>query len=206
MRADGSLDIEQLFEPIQPEMFAVQGGQPNAWADYDGDGDLDLFVGFRGQLSRLYRNDNGTFVDVAAALGLSEGNEVRVAAWGDYDDDGDPDLFVGYARTSSIPNRLYRNDDGQGASSTSGAAWASTSGARRARPAFLDYDNDGDTDFFVAFRDRPNAMFRNDGGKYTDVARADRPRRPAQDGGRRPGSTWTATATSTHSWRTRTAT
>ena len=169
VRADGSLDVEQLFEPVQPSLFEVQGGQPNAWADYDGDGDLDLFVGFRGQLSRLYRNDAGTFVDVAAQVGLSEGNEVRVAAWGDYDDDGDPDLFVGYARTSSIPNRMYRNDGGKAFVDVGRRLGVDQFGTTR-QAAFLDYDNDGDTDFFVAFRDRANAMFRNDGGTYTEVA------------------------------------
>ena len=34
------------FELVQPELFAAPGGQPNAWADIDNDGDLDLFVGF----------------------------------------------------------------------------------------------------------------------------------------------------------------
>ncbi|KAB2860518.1 MAG: SDR family oxidoreductase, partial [Bauldia sp.] len=43
---------------------------PTAWADVDNDGDLDLFVGFRGRPNRLYRNDAGTFVDVAAAAGF----------------------------------------------------------------------------------------------------------------------------------------
>jgi len=167
-RSDGSLDVELLFEPIQPEMFEVQGGQPNAWADYDGDGDLDMFIGFRGQMSRLYRNDNGTFVNVAAQLGVSEGDEVRVAAWGDYDDDGDPDLFVGYARTSAVPNRMYRNDGGKQFVDVGRSLGVDLYGTTR-QASFIDYDNDGDTDFFVAFRDRPNALFRNDGGKYTEV-------------------------------------
>ena len=69
--------------------------------------------GFRGQISRLYRNDGGKFVDVAPLVGLADANEVRAASWGDYDDDGDADLFVGYARTTTVPNRLYRNDGGK---------------------------------------------------------------------------------------------
>ncbi len=37
-------------------------------------------------------------------------------------------------------------------------------------PAWIDFDNDGDVDLFVAFRDRPNMLFRNDRGRFTDVA------------------------------------
>ena len=168
LRGDGSADVEALFEPVQPELFSLQGGQPNAWADFDGDGDLDLFVGFRGQTSRLYRNDAGTFVDVAAQVGLSDSNEVRVASWGDYDDDGDPDLFIGFARTTTVPNRLYRNDGGTrfvDVGRQMGVDLVATS--RQA--SFLDYDNDGDTDLFVAFRDRANTLYRNDGGRYVEV-------------------------------------
>ncbi len=170
LRADGSVDVESLFEPVQPELFTLQGGQPNAWADFDGDADLDLYVGFRGQLSRLYRNDNGTFVDVADKVGLADVNEVRVASWGDYDDDGDPDLFVGYARTTSVPNRLYRNDGGTRFVDVARELGADVIGTTR-QAAFLDYDNDGDTDLFVAFRDLPNMLHRNDAGKYTEVGK-----------------------------------
>ena len=46
------------------------GGQANAWADADNDGDLDYFVAFRGRPNRFYRNDNGVFRDVASEVGL----------------------------------------------------------------------------------------------------------------------------------------
>ena len=64
---------EPAFEIVQPELFSAPGAQPNAWADYDNDGDLDLFVGFRGAPDRLYRNDGGVFVNVAPEVGLANG-------------------------------------------------------------------------------------------------------------------------------------
>jgi len=49
------------FALVQPELLSAPGGQTNAWADVDGDGDLDQFVGFRGRANRLYRQDRGVF-------------------------------------------------------------------------------------------------------------------------------------------------
>jgi hypothetical protein len=156
------------FVSVQPELFGAPGGQPNAWADYDEDGDLDLFVGFRGAPDRLYRNDDGTFVD-AAEVGLAEEAETRAAAWGDYDADGDPDLYTGFSNLG-IPNRLYRNDDGRFVD-VAAEVGVDLGGTTR-QPTFLDYDGDGDLDLFVAFRDRPNTLFRNDGARFTDVTDA----------------------------------
>ena len=42
-----------VFERVQPELFANGGAFVNAWADYDGDGDIDQFVGFDGIPNRL---------------------------------------------------------------------------------------------------------------------------------------------------------
>jgi hypothetical protein len=86
------------FELVQPDLFAAPGGMPNAWADFDNDGQLDEFVGFRGRPNRLYRQDHGRFVDVAAAAaaGVADNVETRAAAWGDYDGDGNVDLYVGF--------------------------------------------------------------------------------------------------------------
>ena len=102
------------FDRVQPELFETPGAQTNSWADYDGDGDLDLFVGMRYTPNRLYRNDGGHFVDVAPELGLADLEDTRAGAWGDYDGDGDPDLYVGYPATAGSPNRLFRNDGAPG--------------------------------------------------------------------------------------------
>src|SRR4030081_3430288 len=99
------------FELVQPELFAAAGGQPNAWADIDNDGDLDLFVGFgAGEPNRLYRNDRGAFVEIGAAAGIADLTDTRAAAWGDFDADGNVDLYVGFTRRSETKNKLYRND------------------------------------------------------------------------------------------------
>ena len=149
------------FDRVQPELFAAPGAQPNAWADFDRDGDLDLFVGMRYSANRLYRNDAGTFVDVAPTLGLADVEDTRAAAWGDYDGDGDLDLYVGHSSTAGTPNRLYRNDDQVFVDASTGLGVALLGNTRQ--PSWVDYDGDGDLDLFVAMRDQPNRLFRNDG-------------------------------------------
>jgi hypothetical protein len=164
-------DAAPRFEPLQPETFAAGGALTNAFADVDRDGDLDLFVGFNGTPNRLYENARGTFRDVAAAWSVADARPTRAAAWGDYDADGDPDLLVGFAPAAGAGSvlRLYRNDSSRFVDVTTASGLAVDSGAVR-QPAWIDVDGDGDRDLFVAFRDRANALFRNDAGRFTDVA------------------------------------
>jgi len=69
-------------------------GMGVAVADFDNDGDADLFVGNYGA-SRLYRNNgDGTFSDVADKVGLANKGWHTGATFGDYDKDGRLDLFV----------------------------------------------------------------------------------------------------------------
>lgn len=165
---DQALPVPQ-FERVQPDLFGASGAQPNAWADYDNDGDLDLFVGFRYRANRLYRNDRGTFVDVAPQVGLADTVETRAAAWGDFNGDGDFDLFVGFAARAQGRAKLYRNDDhGRRFTDVAARYGIALEGTTR-QPAWIDYDQDGDVDLFVAYRDQPNRLLRNDGSRFADV-------------------------------------
>ena len=166
--ARGAGDPTPRFELVQPELFSASGAMPNAWADYDNDGDLDEFVGFRGRPNRLYRQDRGRFEDVAAAVGLADAVETRAAAWGDFDGDGNVDLYVGFI--DGTRNKLYRNDGGgRHFTDVAAAMGVDATGVTR-QVSWIDFDNDGDLDLFVAFRDKPNRLFRNDGARFTDVA------------------------------------
>ncbi len=168
---------EASFEPAQPELFAEPGAVSIAWGDFDNDGDLDVFVGMmRGQPNRLYRNDDGTFVDVAVEVGVADSEEGRGAAWGDFDADGDLDIYVTILR-GTVPNRLYRND-GDGKRFTdvaldAGVALSSDAGDPPLTlywgGRWVDFDNDGDLDLYVTNRNGPNPLFRNDGGKFTEI-------------------------------------
>jgi len=156
------------FERVQPELFGTPGGQANAWADADNDGDLDYFVAFRGRPNRYYRNDGGTFVDVAREAGLADEIETRAVAWGDFDSDGDSDLYLGFA-DPKVPAKVYRNDDkGTRFVDVAKAVGINLTGVAR-QPAWIDYDGDGDLDLFAAFRDVPNKLLRNDRGTFVDV-------------------------------------
>ena len=159
------------FDRVQPELFETPGAQTNSWVDYDGDGDLDLFVGMRYTPNRLYRNDGGHLVNVAAEVGLADLEDTRAGAWGDYDGDGDPDLYVGYPVAEGTPNRLYRNDGGRFTDVAPGLGVDLVGTSRQ--PSWIDYDGDGDLDLFVALRDQPNRMFRNDGAQGESGAPGD---------------------------------
>ncbi len=158
------------FDPIQPDLLGAGSTFTNAYADYDNDGDPDLFVGFDAKPNRLYRNDKGSFVDVAADAGVADARPTRAAAWGDFDADGDPDLMLGFTPSPNASViKLYRNTAGEFTDTTAGVGLSVPTGAVR-QPAWIDFDGDGDLDLFVAYRDRANALYRNDAGKFSDVA------------------------------------
>ncbi len=81
-----------------------------AWADYDNDGWLDLFVAGSPTSALYHNNGNGTFTRITAGTLVEESGSALCVAWGDSDNDGYQDLLV--AHYASGGGRLYRNEGG----------------------------------------------------------------------------------------------
>ena len=138
----------------------------SSWADYDADGDLDLYVG-SDAANTLYDNDNdGTFTDANIVL-LEDAGNARATIWGDYDNDGDLDLFV---NNNASASKLFRNDGGGSFNDQTATAGVGDTGAG-AGAAWGDYDNDGDIDLFMGkASSSANILYGNDGdGTFTAV-------------------------------------
>ena len=162
---------EPAFTPVQPADFSVPGSLSNSWADFDRDGDLDLAVSIKTGEIRLYRNDRGTFTNIGPAVGLPvSGAEMRGLSWGDYDGDGWFDLYAGATKATEA-NLLFRNEGGRRFVAQDLDPVAPGRSARQS--SWVDYDNDGDLDLFTADRAGPNALFRQDAGRFVRVG-ADR--------------------------------
>ena len=121
--------------------------------DYDDDGDADIFQANDHQLNFIFRNDNGTYKEVAVASGLAANSEGKGtgsmhASLGDVDGDGLIDILV----TDLDYGALYKNK-GNGVYTDitvkSGIAGA-MSGKNSWGASFIDYDNDGDLDIIAA--------------------------------------------------------
>ncbi len=184
MRNDGSNGSGGWIFTETDSVFTPTVHAQSAWADYDGDQDLDLLLVNIAPLTdegfiRRYRNDgNGTFIgeDILGGLAVEHGE----AQWGDYDGDGDLDILIaGGVREidstyTSMTLRIYTNDHEnyvpmevidcipcEGWFDLSAATWA-------------DYDSDGDMDILLAgnYNSGTNIegrarIYTNSGGIFT---------------------------------------
>ena len=147
-----------------------------AWADYDNDGDLDLYITYALGRNRLYRQDPGfIFTDVSDASGLDINTDRSSSAvWADFDNDGHLDLFVAtFLQSSSGARNLLFHNRGDGTFEEKAVA----AGVSECRLAFsasiLDYDLDGLMDIYVT-NDKKlgNQLFKNLGNmQFRDVGR-----------------------------------
>jgi len=126
------------------------------WLDYDKDGCLDLYVANDSSPSLLYHNNcKGGFTEVGAEAGVSYSSDGREQAGmgvdsADYDRDGWPDIVK--TNFSDDTNNLYHNDHNGEFTDVAGAAGVGTISTPYLGfgVKFLDFDNDGWLDLFVA--------------------------------------------------------
>lgn len=156
------------------EIGRFKGGLNMMQADYDNDGDADIFV-LRGawmnqygrQPNSLLRNNgNGTFTDVTIKSGVYSEFPTQAGTWNDFNNDGYLDLFIGNESTPDVsyPCELYlNNQDG-----------TFTNVAQKANCAIVDftkgvtssdYDNDGDIDLFLSGMNKRKTLLKNTGLK-----------------------------------------
>ena len=143
-----------------------------AFADYDDDGDQDIYVGSLAA-NQLYENDGGgTFQEVPFSATADPGPAMSVS-WIDFDRDGHLDLFVAngnncFEDPPAAPNRLYRQRPDGSFSDRSRLLPAGPSGGVTLDAVWLDSDGDGDDDLYLANDDlngRPNALLANEDGR-----------------------------------------
>jgi hypothetical protein len=120
--------------------------QTASWADYDNDGDLDLYIGNEQFPNQLFQNQgDGTFIDVAAVAHVNDKAYAKGVVWGDYDNDRFPDLYVSNLDGA---NRLYHNL-GNGTFEDVAAKLGVTRPVVSFPLWFWDFNNDGALDLFV---------------------------------------------------------
>jgi hypothetical protein len=142
----------------------IKAGRGVAMGDYDGDGDVDIYLA-NDDPNKLFRNNgDGTFTDVTAPpVGNVLGG--HGVAWADYDNDGDLDLYLA---NSLDANRLFRNDGGDVFTDATSGPLGDTGDGRGV--AWGDYDNDGNVDLYVVNYGGQNKLLRNEGdGTFTDA-------------------------------------
>jgi hypothetical protein len=191
-RGDGTYSHVSPGSGIEVEAY----GQGVCAADYDNDGDPDIYLANFGP-NQLYRNNgDGTFTDVTEEVGVGNPRWGSSCAFGDIENDGDLDLYVvnyvdfginnnkfcgdynagvrAYCHPhvyNGNPDVLYRNNGDGTFSDVSHEAGVHTTAGKGLGVVFGDYNNDGWIDIYVANDSVPNFLYQNQGdGTFKDIA------------------------------------
>lgn len=171
--------VAQQFTKVTGSVVTnVQEGYGSTWADYDKDGDLDIYVNVRSPsvnnpngYNYLFQNNcNGDFTRIIAIPGglVSDPTtgQQSPATWIDYDNDGDDDLFISRPNTTNL---LYRNNGDGAFTKITDISFVNDTEPTRCH-SFIDFDNDGDLDLLLVRPVDFNTMYRNDGNEtYTPL-------------------------------------
>ena len=136
------------------------------WGDYDNDGDLDFAMagepGSTIPVTKIYRNDNGSFADINADL---PGLTYCSVEWGDFDNDSDLDLLVTGNDILYDPyTKIFRNDNGIFTDNLSNLPAVSEGCA-----TWGDFDNDNDLDILLAGSLQARIMRNEGNGVFMDI-------------------------------------
>ena len=168
----------------------IDGGDHSkgcSWGDYDNDGYLELFVSNESSNNDFYENEEGTFKKISQGAIVTDEGKSTGSTWGDYDNDGDLDLFV--ANGNSENNFLYQNSGPPKytfSKITNGSI--GNDGGNSFGTSWVDYDNDGNLDLFVAnHEDQNNFLYKNfDNGNFIRITSGP----VVNDGGKSFGVSW----------------
>ena len=173
-------------------LLGLYGGLNLVQADYNNDGNIDIFV-LRGAWlaesgrhpnSLLRNNGDGTFTDVTFDAGLGDVHyPTQTASWSDYDNDGDLDLYIGNETTRALkaPCQLFRNNGDGTFTDVAEKVSVQNFGYTKA-VIWGDYDNDRWPDLYVSNLAESNRLYHNNGdhnngdhnngdGTFTNIAR-----------------------------------
>lgn len=184
-RTDGMLGIFEndgsgvfTARSAGPSVSAVVNGSGLSAADYDRDGDLDLYITCWDASNLLWRNDGGfQFTDVTGAAGVGDTGKTAGSAWGDYDGDGWLDLYTSNRESA---NALYRNKGDGSFEDMAVLLGVDQTDQPTFQASFLDFDQDGDADLYVS-NDRgvgncgtfKNFLYLNENGLFIDITDAE---------------------------------
>jgi len=157
------------FTLINAGLPGVRNGA-GVWGDYDNDGDLDILLTGSSapgvNITKIYKNDKGSFSEAVNLPGVAGGSAV---AWGDYDNDGDLDiLLAGQESSGNSVAVVYQNTNGNFTDIR-----ANLTGVSASAVAWGDYDSDGDLDILLAGRtnsgSRITKIYQNNNNSFTDI-------------------------------------